>query len=729
MDTPRDRSDQAVVVVARTVTSATAAAQPLDWPRIAACTPRLRRAVTVHRHHYRGHRWYLLRDPQTGQWQRLNMSAYALVKLLDGRRTLAIAQDSSGLDVAQAMTVLDALSRAELLDWGLPEDSDALHERAAATRRRKRLQQLMTPFSIRIPLFDPDRMLTGHAALGRALFAPAGLCAVLVLFAVAGAFAFIDWDAIRGYWSARGFTRYSVLLIPFVYVVMKIAHELAHGLAAKRWGAEVHDMGVVLLLLIPIPYVDTSAAWAFPEKSRRLIVGAAGILAELVLAAIATIVFVLVEPGVVKDVAYTAMLLGSISTVFFNGNPLLRFDGYYVLADAVEIPNLAPRAARYWAYLAERYICGLTEARSPVSARGERSWFFFYGAASLIYRLGVMVAIALFVAAELPVVGMALAISVLTVQLGGPLVRQLRFLLRSPRLQGRRLRALGFAGAGLVTFAIVVLVVPAPMSTYAQGVVWLPERARIRAAAEGVITQLPDRNDATVAAGAVIARIDNPILTGEVRALEWELREAEMRHNVARINDRVDAQMLTDTIARLRADLTALRAQASALEITTPVSGRLVIPQATHLAGRYVHKGDVIAYVLEPARPVIRAVVPQTHINLLRQGVRQTQVRLGEQVTTTLDAHIAREVPAATRELPSAALGTLGGGIIAVDLADPAGMTAAERLYVVDLGLDEPLASPRVGGRAHVRFEHPPEPLGWRLYRAVRQLLLGRLSV
>lgn len=714
-------------MVARAITPDPAG--PLDWSRIAAATPRLRRAVTVHRHAYRAERWYLLRDPQSGQWQRLNASAYALVKLLDGRRTLTQALEGAGLDETQALNVLAALNRAELLDWGVPDDADVLHERAAATRRHKRLQRILSPFSIRIPLFDPDRLLAGHANLGRWLFSPAGLITALALFAIAGAFALIDRAAITGYWSARGFTGYNLLLIPFVYVVMKLAHEFAHGLAAKRWGAEVRDMGLVLILLIPIPYVDVSAAWAFPEKSRRLVVGAAGILAELVIAAIATIVFVFVEAGVVKDVAYTAMLLGSISTLFFNGNPLLRFDGYYVLADAVEIPNLAPRSVRYWSYLAERYVCGLADARSPVSADGERGWFLFYGAASLLYRLGVMVAIALFVAAELPVVGMALAISVLTLQLGALLVRQLRFLLRSPRLQGQRRRALGLAGGGLLTFAIAVLVVPAPMSTYAQGVVWLPEHARIRAAAEGVITELPAADTATVGAGELIARIDNPILEGRVRALEWELREAEMRHNAARIDDRVDAQVLSDTIARLRTDLAALQAEAAALEISAPVAGRLVIPKAAHLAGRHVNKGEVVAYVLEAKRPVIRAVVPQTHINLLRQGVARTEVRLGEQAATTLAAHIVREIPAATQELPSAALGTLGGGLIAVDLADPEGTTAVERLYVIDLGLDAALDSPRVGGRAHVRFEHPAEPLGWRLYRAVRQLLLTRLAV
>ncbi len=709
--------------------SAGAAQPPLDWSQLANRTPRLRRAVRIHRHRYRDQRWYLLRDPVTGQWQRLNASAYGLVKLLDGRCTLDDARAGTELNVDEATAVLDALNRAEMLDWGIPNDADAMHARADANRKRKRLQQVLTPFSIRIPLFDPDRLLSRYAALGRALFSLGGLGAALALYVVAGVFAFIDWPAISGYWSARGFTHYSLLLIPLVYVVMKIAHEFAHGLAAKRWGAEVRDMGFVLLLLIPIPYVDTSAAWAFAEKSRRVAVGAAGILAELGLAAIATIVFVLVEPGIIKDIAYIAMLLGTVSTLLFNGNPLLRFDGYYVLSDALEIPNLSPRATRYWLYLAERYGFGLTDANSPVAARGERGWFLFYGAGSTLYRLGILFAIALFVAAELPVLGFALALSVVTVQLGAPLVRFGRFLVRSPRLRGLRRRAVGVAGGGFAFTVVVLLALPMPLSTYAQGVVWLPEHARIRAGADGVVTELLAANDAAVAAGTTLARIDNPLLDARVRALEWELRETEMRRNVARVDDRVDAQVLADTLSRLRDDLAALKREAAELAIKTPVSGRLVVPKVSHLAGRYVHKGDVVAYVLESPAPTIRAVVPQTVIDRLRGGIERTQVRLAEDPATTLDAVVVREIPAATRTLPSAALGTLGGGIIAVDPADPDGTAATDRLYVVDLGVDASRHPVRVGGRAHVRFEHPSEPLGFRLYRAVRQLLLSRLAV
>lgn len=154
-----------------------------------------------------------------------------------------------------------------------------------------------------------------------------------------------------------------------------------------------------------------------------------------------------------------------------------------------------------------------------------------------------------------------------------------------------------------------------------------------------------------------------------------------------------------------------------------------MIPKVSHLTGRYVHKGDVVAYVLESPAPTIRAVVPQAVIDRLRSGIEQTKVRLAEDPATILNAVVVREIPAATHTLPSAALGTLGGGIIAVDPADPDGTAATDRLYVVDLGVDASRHPVRIGGRAHVRFEHPSEPLGFRLYRAVRQLLLSRLAV
>ena len=243
---------------------------------------------------------------------------------------------------------------------------------------------------MRLRLLDPDEFLDSHAGLARLLFSLPSLVLMSMILAAGATAAVLDWPAVAAYWTVRGLAAHSFVLLPLVYLVMKTVHELAHALAVKRWGGEVHEMGIVLLLLMPFPYVDASSAWAFADKYRRMLVGAAGKLAELVLAAIAMLLFFVVEEGLVKDFAYTAMLLGTVSTLLFNGNPLLRFDGYYVLADAIEIPNLAPRASRYWAYRAQRYAFGIKDAQSPVAARGERLWLAGYAAGATLYRIAIV---------------------------------------------------------------------------------------------------------------------------------------------------------------------------------------------------------------------------------------------------------------------------------------------------------------------------------------------------
>ena len=196
---------------------------------------------------------------------------------------------------------------------------------------------------------------------------------------------------------------------------------LPTDLAVKRWGGEVHEMGIMLLVFMPLPYVDASSSSVFRDKHKRMLVGAAGILTELFLAAIATFVWFAVETGTVRDIAYDVMLIGGISTLLFNGNPLLRFDGYYVLADAIEIPNLAQRANRYYGYLIQRYLFARADVSSPVSAPGERSWFLFYGPASAVYRLFILATIVLFLAEEYLVAGVLLGLVAVILQIVVPL--------------------------------------------------------------------------------------------------------------------------------------------------------------------------------------------------------------------------------------------------------------------------------------------------------------------
>src|SRR5262249_45942838 len=161
-------------------------------------------------------------------------------------------------------------------------------------------------------------------------------------------------------------------ILGLCFPVIKFLHELGHGYATKAGGGEVHEMGVLLLVFMPVPYVDASAATGFRGKWRRGLVGAAGLLTGTFIASGFLVVWVLSEPGLLRAIAFNVMLIAGVSTLVFNGNPLLRFDGYYIFSDWIEVPNLAVRGNQYWRYLTERYVFRMSHVEPPPSTAGER---------------------------------------------------------------------------------------------------------------------------------------------------------------------------------------------------------------------------------------------------------------------------------------------------------------------------------------------------------------------
>ena len=246
-------------------------------------------------------------------------------------------------------------------------------------------------------------------------------------------------------------------------------HELAHGYAIKKAGGEVHDIGIMFLGLIPVPYVDATSASGFRNKYERMLVGAAGILAEMFLASIALFVWLNVEDGAVHAIAYNVMLIGGVSTLLFNGNPLLRFDGYYVLQDALEIPNLGTRANRYIGYLIQRYLFSMRDAISPVDVAGERVWFVIYGLAAFAYRLFIMTVIILYISGRFFAVGIILALWAGVTMIGIPMVKHINFLFTNPRLRSNRGRSVGISGLIILLVAVVLFLLPVPDWTRVQG--------------------------------------------------------------------------------------------------------------------------------------------------------------------------------------------------------------------------------------------------------------------
>ena len=707
-----------------------------SWYRVAGLKPRIRSHASIHRHHYRGQLWYVLQDRSSGRCHRLTPSAYQLVGLMDGERTLQqiwqLASERLGDDGPtqdEAIRLLGLLHFADVLRCDVTPDTVEMMRRQQRRADGEWWRRFTNPLSLKIPLLDPDAFLNRWVHLVKPLFSWPAAVAWLVLVVWAVLVAASRWSELTQGASAELLDPRSLLLLWILYPIVKAIHELGHAFAAKMWGGEVHEMGIMFLVLMPIPYVDASCASVFPSKWRRAAVGAAGILVELFVAALALLVWANVEPGLVRSIAYQIVWIGGASAILFNGNPLLKFDGYYVLSDLIEIPNLASRSRQHLAGFALRHLCRLKDVRDPVMAPGEGAWFLGYGVASFVYRLVIMVGIALFIAGRFFVIGVLLALFSVTMQVVVPVLRQLSFLLTSPRLGEKRAKAVATTAAVALAAAILLLLVPLPSRTRAEGVVQPPEGAEIRAQAEGFVLRVLAQPGSWVEPAAPLILTRDPSLEARVAVLEAQLRELQARHHAERGRDRVRARITAEEIATAQVALAYGRERIGEVVVRSPARGVFVIVQPNDLVGRFVAQGELIGYVLGRSIDTVRVVVPQADAALVRGRTESVEVRLASRIDETLSATIRREVPGASDRLPSPALGSRGGGRFAVDPADPDGVKTLAPVFQLELTLSQGAPIREIGGRAYVRLDHGSEPLAAQAYRSLRRLFLSRLGV
>lgn len=707
-----------------------------SWYRVAGLTPRLRSHAQIHRHEYRGQLWYVLQDASSERLHRFSPPAYLIIGLMDGRRTVHeiwdIAMRRLGDEAPtqdEMIQLLSQLHAADVLQCDVPPDTAELLRRHERQRARKWQSQLASVLSWRVPLFDPERFLARYAHLVRPLLGWTGALLWLAVVGAAVAVAGTHWGDLTRDVIDRILAPQSLLVLWLAFPVVKTLHEFGHAFTVKAFGGEVHDMGLMLLVLTPVPYVDASSASAFRSKWQRAVVGAAGMLVELVIAAVALLVWLSVQPGVVRTFAYNVIFIAGVSTVIFNANPLLRFDGYYILADLLEIPNLRGRANAYLGHLTERYLFGRREAEASPATRGERAWFVAYAIASFAYRLVVAVGIVVFIAGKFFFVGVLLAVAATVTWLFAPAVKGAAFLFTSPRLRKVRRRAVAVTAGLVATAAVLVGVVPAPFRSRAEGVVWIPDEAIVRAGTEGFVDRVVASPGARVHPGDALIECRDPALEANAQMLAGRVRELEARYAEQRVADLVKAQIVNEELQYARQNLARARERVAALVIRSRAEGVFVLPLAVDLPGRLVKQGEVLAHVVELSTITVRAVVSQAHIDLVRHRTLGAEVRLAERVADVVPATLKREVPGASEQLPATALGTGGGGQITIDPTDKHGVKAFEKHFQFDLELPSRGQTVNVGGRVYVRFDHGWEPLAVQGYRKVRQLLLARFNV
>jgi len=715
-----------------------------SWYRVSELTPQLLGAVNVHRQHFRGGKWHVLQDPASNQFFRLNAAAYYFVAMLDGRLTVGRVwrncmerYGDAAPTQAEVIDLLGRLHAANLLHGNLAPDAQALFERHQKRVWRQRRGYLKNFFFIRIPLWDPDRFLNRWVSVFGRLFTWYGL---LIWAAIVGA----------GLWAVGGhidelarqssgiFDPENLPLLYAALVVVKIFHEMGHAFSCKHFGrqagsgGEVHQMGVTFLVFTPLPFVDASSTWALRDKLHRIVIGASGMLVELAIAATAAVLWIHTAEGTtLHAIAYNVMFIASVSSLIFNGNPLLRYDAYYILLDLIEIPNLEARSRQYFTYLVKRYLWGMHNAHDPSHTQGEKGWLIFYAVASTICRVVVFAAIILFLGETFFAFGVLFAAIVLTGWVLIPVGNLFSYLATSSELEKLRMRAVLTTLTTVLSLFIVVGLLRFPDRFRIEGVVEPYDYAVIHMKTAGFVRSFLDSGTKTGPGGPSILEASSPDLEAERDQLQAEFRRLQASRQSAQTRETAEIQILDEKMIALQEKMVRIDQDLAALTLKSPVSGTWVAPDIDRTLNTYLQRGQSIGVVANLDALRIRAVAGQSVASrLIKESKPAVEIKFKGRPDLELAGRIETIIPAGQEKLPSAALGYSAGGGTQIDIEDPSGRQATEPFFEILVIPSLPGASGvRPGQTMVVRFETSPKPMLVQGWRALLQLFQRRLQV
>ena len=713
------------------------------WYRVAELRMRLVPAVRTHKQYFRDKSWHIVQSPMNQEFFRLDDAGYAFIALLNGERTVSeawhLAIERFGDEAptqGEAIQLLGRLYLSNLVQGDIPPDAENLFGRFHK-RRKREIQTAAASFLFpRFHLWDPDSFLNRWIGLVGWIFTWKGMLIWLVLIGL-GLHALADKGDELFDQSAGVLSPGNLPLLYVAFVVSKLVHELAHGFACKALGrqegeaGQVHDIGIMLLILTPAPYVDATSSWAFRNKWRRIMVGAAGMWAELALASVAAMVWASTGVGnTIHAIAYNMMFVASVSTVLFNGNPLLRYDAYYIMCDLLEMPNLATRAQQYVYYLVKRYVWGVKGVTHSATGAGEKLFFLFYFLAANVYRVFLFGGILLTVASLFFFVGAVLALLSLFMWLCVPVFKLLRYLFTSGELARGRFRALFTTLAFFGCIAYAAGTMPVPDRFRIEGVAESDDDVGVHAASNGFLREALPSNTMARAGETVVAVLENPALESQWEALTAREKEILARQRLAEANDPSEAQAMRELLAAVREELARVEHLRRELRVRPEKDGMWVAPRLQNFIGMYIEHGQRLGEVLSLKSVHIRSFPGQVEgVNLITEALPEVELRVKGRPDLGASGVIREILPAGRKELPTPALGFPAGGETQVDSEDPRGSTTAEHVFEIKIDLDRADWQLLPGQVVVIRFSTPEKTIFEQGVRAVRQILQRRFHV
>jgi len=707
------------------------------WYQIADLKLGLLPSVRVHKQQYRGETWYVLQDLGSDKFFRLKPYAYRFVCELTPDETVAevwnraladYPEDAPGQD--EVSQLLSQMHHANLLFFRSDADHEAVFERFRKQRTRERMGWLMAMLYLRVPLINPDRFLERHRRWVSAAVSPGWLALWLLSMVLFAKLVVENWD--RVWSSGQGLLAPGNLPLLYLSIfVLKIFHEFAHAFVCKRYGGRVHTMGLMFIVFTPLPYIDAGSSWSMRSRWQRAYVGSAGMIIELFLASLAAWVWAYTGSGLVNSMAFNLMLAGSISALVFNGNPLLRFDAYYVLIDLLEMPNLYQKAAKQWFYYGDRFLYGTTRAESPARNARERAWFTLYGLASVAYRLFVMVAITFLVADIWLGLGAAMVVMMCFIWILIPGGRLVRYLVRSPRLVRNRQRAVVVTVASVVGLIAILARYPVPASVKSPGVVLSEGLAPVYVDFPGRLLAVHVRDGEPVARGQLLVEFAGEELEHEATLVDAQIREAEWLYRQSLTAEDLDSEGFLRQLEALQARLATLTQRIQGLHLRAPSAGIWQGQGLEERLGTHNERGALLGQVVDTGHLRFSAVLSQAVTSKLFDRLPESaELRLLSQNVKPLRLTDLSLLPTEQHALPSPSLGLAAGGPIHTRLDARGNEIASESFYELRVPIpeDAPLRLAH-GMTGYLKIQLQPSPVLEQVWLALRQTVQRRYGL
>jgi len=697
---------------------------------------RLRPDLVVQPQFYEGMTHYVIKDPLALKYFRFKTEEYFLLEQFDGKQMLQDVKRAFERKYRPQTISIEDLTRfvAQLHEAGIvqidsPEQAKVLIRRRRKNRWRKFWSFLANILFIKIPIIDPEQLLTRMYPYFRWIFTPFFVTASVGLMLAAITLVISQWDLFYARLPdfQSFFNWWTILSFWVSLAIVKIIHEFGHGLTAKHFGGEVHEMGILFLVLTPALYCDVTDSWLLPNKWHRIWISAAGIYVELLLASIATFVWFYSEPGLLNSLAMATMFICSINTVLFNANPLLRYDGYYVMADWLEIPNLRIKSTQFFAYLIQEKVLGLEVPVQSYMPKSRRILFVTYAISSYLYRWFVTFSILFFLSQvlkpyKLQSISYMLAVGALVPLLGVPVYQIVKFIRTPGRLRKvKKARAAGFAVA-FVAIVAGILLIPTPYRIQGTLVLTAARPAEIYAEVEGQLVELNVRDGEWVKEGTVLAKLVN-----HEKQKEFVQRQAEQKINWTKAQwygqspereNRAQARQHEQMAIELEPMIQKIAEQLGKLTLIAIQDGQVMGVPHPETVGQWLKPGKPFCELGDPHHLQAHLLIDQTDIDLIQLN-RTAWVKIYGRAEKTYKSQVTEIAKRNRDEIPPE-LSHLAGGEIAAEADPKTGQVKPHSaVYELIIPIDNSDLSLQPGLRGFAKIDGGTHTLGWWLWRLI----------